>query len=166
LSLHELCCQAERLPRHRPCHFAQCYDRYLMSSLQACAEQVQQPSWGLGGPHDAGGYKLWPHQSPFFAQHGSWGTPYGSFFLQVRLIVADYCAALRQSRQRLHAPCKPAPGSSSPSTAAGASLLRLVSTSACRVRPMSCTTKLQRAVVLRCVGATCWAADAGSQRHI
>jgi len=60
----------------------QCYDKFMLATLQACADQVAQPSWGLGGPHDAGSYCLWPHQTGFFHQHGSWSTPYGNFFLQ------------------------------------------------------------------------------------
>ena len=60
----------------------QCYDRFMLSSLRACADQVSQSSWGTGGPHDAGSYCLWPHQTGFFHQHGNWCTPYGKFFLQ------------------------------------------------------------------------------------
>lgn len=60
----------------------QCYDRFMLASLKACADQVSQPSWGSGGPHDAGSYSLWPHQTGFFHQHGNWCTPYGKFFLQ------------------------------------------------------------------------------------
>ena len=41
---------------------SQCYDRFMLSTLKACAEQITQPSWGLGGPHDAGSYCIWPHQ--------------------------------------------------------------------------------------------------------
>ena len=74
----------------------QCYDKFMLATLKACAEQVNQPSWGLGGPHDAGSYCLWPHQTGFFHHHGSWDTPYGKFFLQVRNAVlgsAPSCAA-------------------------------------------------------------------------
>ncbi|GIM16354.1 hypothetical protein Vretimale_18986 [Volvox reticuliferus] len=60
----------------------QCYDKYMLSVLGACAQQVNQPSWGLRGPHDAGNYCVWPHQTGFFHQRGNWGTPYGKFFLQ------------------------------------------------------------------------------------
>jgi hypothetical protein len=41
----------------------------MLASLRACAHQVSQPVWGLCGPHDAGSYKLWPHQTGFFANH-------------------------------------------------------------------------------------------------
>ncbi|KAG1677028.1 hypothetical protein FOA52_001197 [Chlamydomonas sp. UWO 241] len=60
----------------------QCYDRFMLATLKACADQLEQPSWGLSGPHDAGSYCLWPHQTGFFHQHGSWTTPYGRFFMQ------------------------------------------------------------------------------------
>jgi hypothetical protein len=56
----------------------------MLATLKACADQVSQPSWGLGGPHDAGSYCIWPHQTGFFHQHGSWNTPYGHFFMQVQ----------------------------------------------------------------------------------
>ncbi len=57
----------------------------MLSGLRACAEQVRQPPWGLGGPHDAGTYRALPHQTGFFAHNGNWTSPYGRFFLQVRL---------------------------------------------------------------------------------
>ncbi|KAG2445367.1 hypothetical protein HYH02_008832 [Chlamydomonas schloesseri] len=60
----------------------QCYDKYMLSGLRACSHQVSQPSWGLGGPHDAGAYTVWPHQTGFFNQYGNWSSPYGKFFLQ------------------------------------------------------------------------------------
>eukprot|EP00798_Chlamydomonas_sp_ICE-L_P006020 gene6020-5327_t len=59
----------------------QCYDRFMSATLKACAEQVGQPSWGLGGPHDAGSYCMWPHQTGFFDQTGNWSSEYGKFFL-------------------------------------------------------------------------------------
>lgn len=60
----------------------QCYDRFMLSSLQATAQHVGQPHWGLGGPHDAGSYMQWPHQTGFFHPRGSWASEYGQFFLQ------------------------------------------------------------------------------------
>ncbi len=59
---------------------------FLTNRLTVCLPraQVNQPSWGHGGPHDAGSYCVWPHQTGFFHQHGNWGSPYGKFFLQVR----------------------------------------------------------------------------------
>ncbi|KXZ50138.1 hypothetical protein GPECTOR_17g774 [Gonium pectorale] len=60
----------------------QCYDRYMLAGLRACSYQVSQPSWGLGGPHDAGSYCVWPHQTGFFHHYGNWSSAYGKFFLQ------------------------------------------------------------------------------------
>lgn len=54
----------------------------MLASLQACAQHVNQPHWGTGGPHDAGSYCKWPHQTGFFHTNGSWDSEYGSFFLQ------------------------------------------------------------------------------------
>lgn len=60
----------------------QCYDQYMLSSLAACAARQGQPHWGLSGPHDAGDYKQWPHQTGFFHHQGNWRSDYGHFFLQ------------------------------------------------------------------------------------
>ncbi|KAI8474720.1 MAG: glycoside hydrolase superfamily [Monoraphidium minutum] len=60
----------------------QCYDAFMLSSLAAAARQAGQPHWGTSGPHDAGAYTLWPHQTGFFHHQGSWGTEYGRFFCQ------------------------------------------------------------------------------------
>lgn len=60
----------------------QCYDRFLVASLSAAAQQVGQPHWGNSGPHDAGLYCQWPHQTGFFHHQGSWYSEYGRFFLQ------------------------------------------------------------------------------------
>ncbi|KAK9820271.1 hypothetical protein WJX72_008396 [[Myrmecia] bisecta] len=63
----------------------QCYDRYMLASLRACSREVGQPDWGEEtgkGPHDAGHYCRWPHQTGFFNPAGAWTTPYGTFFLQ------------------------------------------------------------------------------------
>jgi beta-amylase len=54
----------------------------MLSSLAACAQQVGQPHWGTSGPHDAGSYCQWPHQTGFFHHQGSWTSEYGHFFLQ------------------------------------------------------------------------------------
>jgi beta-amylase len=43
---------------------------------------VGQPHWGNSGPHDAGSYCQWPHQTGFFHHQGSWYSEYGRFFLQ------------------------------------------------------------------------------------
>jgi len=60
----------------------QCYDRFMLASLAACAHQAGQPHWGTSGPHDAGSYCQWPHQTGFFHHEGSWTSEYGHFFLQ------------------------------------------------------------------------------------
>lgn len=61
----------------------QCYDKFMLSRLRAVAQQASQPQWGLSGPHDAGSYCQWPHQTGFFSHTGSWDTAYGRFFLQL-----------------------------------------------------------------------------------
>lgn len=60
----------------------QCYDRYMLSSLQAAAGAEGRPEWGHGGPHDAGHYNARENETGFFKDNGgSFDTPYGSFFL-------------------------------------------------------------------------------------
>lgn len=84
----------------------------MAASLAACAQQAGQPHWGASGPHDAGGYTLWPHQTGFFHHQGSWGTEYGRFFAQwyagllarhADLVLGAAAGALRGSGVRLHA---------------------------------------------------------------
>lgn len=60
----------------------QCYDKYMLPNLQACAEKVGEVEWGKSGPHDAGHYKQFPNETGFFNQNGAWDTPYGKFFLE------------------------------------------------------------------------------------
>lgn len=61
----------------------QCYDKYMLSTLEACAELDGVPKWGHGGPHNAGRYNSRPWETDFFTDeaHGSWRTPYGHWFL-------------------------------------------------------------------------------------
>eukprot|EP00245_Coleochaete_scutata_P005899 TRINITY_DN19887_c0_g1_i1.p1 TRINITY_DN19887_c0_g1~~TRINITY_DN19887_c0_g1_i1.p1 ORF type:complete len:653 (-),score=88.43 TRINITY_DN19887_c0_g1_i1:1006-2964(-) len=60
----------------------QCYDKYMLANLRACAASVGKPDWGLRGPHDSGRYNQWPEETGFFRNHnGSWNTAYGDFFL-------------------------------------------------------------------------------------
>lgn len=60
----------------------QCYDKYMLSNLRACAVAAGRPEWGNGGPHDAGGYLSRPQDTGFFNESaGNWSTPYGKFFL-------------------------------------------------------------------------------------
>eukprot|EP00246_Nothoceros_aenigmaticus_P012341 TRINITY_DN3795_c0_g2_i1.p1 TRINITY_DN3795_c0_g2~~TRINITY_DN3795_c0_g2_i1.p1 ORF type:complete len:654 (+),score=71.94 TRINITY_DN3795_c0_g2_i1:116-1963(+) len=60
----------------------QCYDKYMMASLKACADAAGRSHWGLGGPHDAGNYNQWPDETGFFHREGSWNSAYGQFFLE------------------------------------------------------------------------------------
>ncbi|XP_074573496.1 inactive beta-amylase 9-like [Curcuma longa] len=61
----------------------QCYDKYMLADLKRHAEDVCQPCWGLGGPHDAPQYHSLPNvgNNFFKERNGSWETPYGKFFL-------------------------------------------------------------------------------------
>lgn len=60
----------------------QCYDKYMLSSLQAAAEVAGKPEWGSTGPRDAGEYNNWPEDTTFFRKEGGgWNGPYGEFFL-------------------------------------------------------------------------------------
>lgn len=90
----------------------QCYDQFMVSSLSAAAQQVGQPHWGNSGPHDAGMYCQWPHQTGFFHHQGSWYSEYGRFFLQwyssLLLQHADHvlgraCRVFEHTGVRLHA---------------------------------------------------------------
>ncbi|XP_075476673.1 inactive beta-amylase 9-like [Primulina tabacum] len=60
----------------------QCYDKYMLRNLRQYAEELGNPLWGLGGPHDAPGYNDTLISSGFFNENGgSWESPYGDFFL-------------------------------------------------------------------------------------
>lgn len=60
----------------------QCYDKYMISSLQAAAEAFGKPEWGHTGPTDAGHYNNWPEDTNFFKKEGGgWDSQYGEFFL-------------------------------------------------------------------------------------
>eukprot|EP00850_Spirogloea_muscicola_P007530 SM000038S14343 [mRNA] locus=s38:302075:305230:- [translate_table: standard] len=60
----------------------QCYDKYMMISLRACAESVGKAEWGYSGPDNAGHYTQWPDETGFFhQQHGAFASDYGHFFL-------------------------------------------------------------------------------------
>ncbi|KAL7597300.1 hypothetical protein Lser_V15G29649 [Lactuca serriola] len=60
----------------------QCYDKYMLSSLQAAAESYGKPEWGCTGPTDAGEYNNWPEDTNFFKKEsGGWNSEYGDFFL-------------------------------------------------------------------------------------
>lgn len=59
----------------------QCYDQNMLRILKEHAEASGNPLWGLGGPHDAPNYGQSPKSGGFFADGGSWESPYGDFFL-------------------------------------------------------------------------------------
>ncbi|KAJ0617246.1 putative beta-amylase [Helianthus annuus] len=60
----------------------QCYDKYMLSSLKAAAENYGKPEWGSTGPTDAGEYNNWPEDTNFFKREdGGWNSEYGEFFL-------------------------------------------------------------------------------------
>uniref|UniRef100_A0A2P2ILY9 Beta-amylase n=2 Tax=Rhizophora mucronata TaxID=61149 RepID=A0A2P2ILY9_RHIMU len=61
----------------------QCYDKYMLSSLNACARETGMREWGYGGPTGAGDLMHDPENTEFFRGNGgSWDTPYGKFFLK------------------------------------------------------------------------------------
>uniref|UniRef100_A0A061RBW3 Beta-amylase n=1 Tax=Tetraselmis sp. GSL018 TaxID=582737 RepID=A0A061RBW3_9CHLO len=60
----------------------QCYDRRMLESLSQAAREAGEPSWGRRGPQDAGHYCMWPRDTAFFADEGSWRSEYGDFFLR------------------------------------------------------------------------------------
>ncbi|XP_074317633.1 beta-amylase 3, chloroplastic-like [Silene latifolia] len=60
----------------------QCYDKYMIASLQAAAETYGKKEWGRGGPHDSGQYNQFPEDTGFFRREGTWNTEYGKFFLE------------------------------------------------------------------------------------
>ncbi|CAK9323675.1 unnamed protein product [Citrullus colocynthis] len=61
----------------------QCYDKYMLASLNACAQNVGMREWGNGGPIGASNLMNNPEQTEFFrGDDGSWKTPYGDFFLK------------------------------------------------------------------------------------
>ncbi|KAK9266522.1 hypothetical protein L1049_021533 [Liquidambar formosana] len=61
----------------------QCYDKYMLASLNACAREIGMREWGNGGPIGAGNLMHDHEQTEFFKSiNGSWNTPYGKFFLE------------------------------------------------------------------------------------
>ncbi|KAG6574880.1 Beta-amylase 1, chloroplastic, partial [Cucurbita argyrosperma subsp. sororia] len=60
----------------------QCFDEYMLSSLNAAANAAGKPEWGSTGPTDAGHYNNWPEDTRFFKKEGGgWNSSYGEFFL-------------------------------------------------------------------------------------
>lgn len=60
----------------------QCYDKYMLASLNACAREIGMREWASGGPIGAGNLMHDPESTEFFKRDGSWNTPYGEFFLE------------------------------------------------------------------------------------
>lgn len=60
----------------------QCYDKFMVASLNACALDAGLNEWGNGGPLGAGSLFQDPERTSFFKSDGSWNTPYGRFFLE------------------------------------------------------------------------------------
>ncbi|XP_009403535.2 beta-amylase 3, chloroplastic [Musa acuminata AAA Group] len=60
----------------------QCYDKYMLASLSACARNIGMRVWGYGTPLDASDFLKNPVETGFFRSDGSWNTPYGPFFLE------------------------------------------------------------------------------------
>ncbi|KAJ8475747.1 hypothetical protein OPV22_019474 [Ensete ventricosum] len=60
----------------------QCYDKYMLASLSACAQNVGMSAWEYGAPPDASDFLKNPEETASFSGDGSWNTPYGSFFLE------------------------------------------------------------------------------------
>ncbi|XP_068666218.1 beta-amylase 3, chloroplastic-like [Aristolochia californica] len=78
-------CPSEKLSsvwRTRELGEFQCYDKYMLASLNACAQKIGMREWGRGGPLGAGNLMQNPEETSFFKSDGSWNTPYGQFFLE------------------------------------------------------------------------------------
>ncbi|KAJ0047878.1 hypothetical protein Pint_14875 [Pistacia integerrima] len=61
----------------------QCYDKYMLASLNACARGIGRREWGDGGPIGAGNLMQDAEKTEFFrSRDGSWNTEYGNFFLE------------------------------------------------------------------------------------
>ncbi|CAL9061322.1 unnamed protein product [Musa banksii] len=78
-------CPSEKLIRARAAAELgefQCYDKYMLASLNACAQKVGMDEWGYGGPIGASNFPQNPEETAFFKSDGSWNTPYGQFFLE------------------------------------------------------------------------------------
>ncbi|CAI9772639.1 unnamed protein product [Fraxinus pennsylvanica] len=60
----------------------QCYDKYMLATLNACAWEIGMREWANGGPIGASNLMQDPENTDFFKTNGSWNTPYGEFFLR------------------------------------------------------------------------------------
>ncbi|XP_051144228.1 beta-amylase 1, chloroplastic-like [Andrographis paniculata] len=59
----------------------QCYDKYMLASLNACTRETGIREWGAGGPFGTGSLMQNLEDTEFFQTDGSWRSPYGEFFL-------------------------------------------------------------------------------------
>lgn len=59
----------------------QCYDKYMLASLNACARKIGIREWANSGPFGASNLMQDPEGTEFFKTDGLWNTPYGEFFL-------------------------------------------------------------------------------------
>eukprot|EP00276_Gloeochaete_wittrockiana_P019123 CAMPEP_0184337840 /NCGR_PEP_ID=MMETSP1089-20130417/6278_1 /TAXON_ID=38269 ORGANISM="Gloeochaete wittrockiana, Strain SAG46.84" /NCGR_SAMPLE_ID=MMETSP1089 /ASSEMBLY_ACC=CAM_ASM_000445 /LENGTH=663 /DNA_ID=CAMNT_0026663921 /DNA_START=99 /DNA_END=2090 /DNA_ORIENTATION=+ len=60
----------------------QCYDRYMLQSLQSAADDISRPEWGVPPP-GLGSYNDKPWDTKFFDDAtGHWRTDHGHFFLK------------------------------------------------------------------------------------
>ncbi|KAK7318069.1 hypothetical protein RJT34_02767 [Clitoria ternatea] len=61
----------------------QCYDKYMLASLNASAINIGKHEWGNGGPFGTGSLMQNPEHTEFFRNEGgTWNTEYGKFFLK------------------------------------------------------------------------------------
>ncbi|XP_004503587.1 beta-amylase 1, chloroplastic-like [Cicer arietinum] len=75
--------QKLNLARSRELGEFQCYDKYMLASLNASARNIGKREWGNGGPFGTGSLMQNPERTEFFRNEGgSWNMPYGKFFLE------------------------------------------------------------------------------------
>ncbi|XP_028774697.1 beta-amylase 3, chloroplastic [Neltuma alba] len=65
--------------RHTEFGEFQCYDKYMIASLNACARDIGMHAWGQGAPHGTGSFR---HNLFTTSEYSPWNTPQGKFFLE------------------------------------------------------------------------------------
>ncbi|XP_057968867.1 beta-amylase 1, chloroplastic-like [Malania oleifera] len=60
----------------------QCYDKYMLASLNACSSEIERCEWGNGGTVGAGNLMHNPKETEFSRSDSYWSTPYSKFFLE------------------------------------------------------------------------------------
>lgn len=88
----------------------QCFDKYMLKSLQDAAKAIGRPEWGHGGPHDAGHYNSREWETGFFRNDGgSYLSEYGKFFLgwYSNELIQHADRILCQAREILSQPGRP-----------------------------------------------------------